>query len=61
MARRLDESSGLPLIPIDDGLTEAERQAGWAAWDAEWDAAPVVEVDLTAAETLAETRAAGEV
>lgn len=61
MARRLGDPSGLPLIPIDDGLTEAERKAAWAAWDAEWDAAPVVEVDVTAAETLAEVRAAGEV
>ncbi len=61
MAKRLDDLSGLPLVPIDDGLTEEEREKEWAAWDAEWDAAPVIEVDVTAAETLTEARAAGEV
>jgi hypothetical protein len=61
VARRLDDLRGLPLNPIDDGLSEAERLEAWAAWNAEWDELPVIEMDVTAAETLAEARVAGEV
>ncbi len=61
MARRSDDLRGLALAPIDDGLTEEERLEVWAAWNAEWDELPAIEMDVSAAETLAEARAAGEV
>lgn len=49
------------MAPIDDGLTEEERREVWAAWSAEWDELPAIEIDVSAAETLAEARSAGEV
>jgi hypothetical protein len=49
------------LAPIDDGLTEEERLEVWATWNAEWDELPAIEMDVSAAETLAEARTAGEV
>jgi hypothetical protein len=49
------------LTPIDDGLTEEERLEVWAAWNAEWHELVAIEMDVSAAETLAEARAAGEV
>lgn len=61
MARRSDDLRGLVLTPIDDGLTAGERRELWAAWKAEWDELPAIEMDVSAAETLAEARAAGEV
>jgi hypothetical protein len=61
MARRLDDPSAFPLTPIDDGMTDDERTKAWAEWDAEWDDAPVLEIAVSAAETLAKARAAGEV
>lgn len=56
MARAVDDFSG-PLFPIDDGMTDDQRQRAWEAWDREWEAADVVDVGVTAAETLAEVRA----
>jgi hypothetical protein len=56
VARAADDLPELPLVPIDDGLTDEERKRAWAAWDAELDAAEVIAVDVTAAETLAEIR-----
>jgi hypothetical protein len=61
VARRSDDLRGLLLTPIDDGLTEKERLEVWAAWNAEWDELPAIEMDVSAAETLAEARSAGEV
>ena len=49
------------MTPIDDGLTEEERLEVWAAWNAEWDELPAIEMDVSAAETLAEARSVGEV
>jgi hypothetical protein len=59
MARILDDLS--PLVPIDDGMTDEERERAWAAWDTAWDKVPAVHVDVTAADTLTAARAAGEV
>jgi hypothetical protein len=59
MARRLDDLS--PPIPIDDGMTDEERERAWAAWESEWESAPAVDVCVTAADTLAAARVAGEV
>jgi len=56
VARARDDLPDLPLVPIDDGLTDEERTRAWEAWDAELDASDVVSVDVTAAETLAEIR-----
>jgi hypothetical protein len=61
VARRSDDLRGLVLTPIDDGLTEEERLEVWAAWNAEWHELVAIEMDVSAAETLAEARAAGEV
>jgi hypothetical protein len=61
VARRSDDLRGLVLTPIDDGLTEEERLEVWAAWNAEWDELPAIEMDVSAAETLAEARSVGEV
>ena len=49
------------MTPIDDGLSEGERLEVGAAWKAEWDELPAIEMDVSAAETLAEARSAGEV
>ena len=57
MARVADDFPELPLVPIDDGMTDAERERAWEKWDREWEAAESVEVGVTAAETLAEVRA----
>lgn len=54
MARAVDDFPDLPLVPIDDGMTDEERAR---AWDAELDSAEIVDVGVTAAETLAEVRA----
>jgi hypothetical protein len=63
VARRSDDLRGLPLTPVDDGhgLSEEERLEVWAAWNAEWDELPAIEMDVSAAETLAEARTSGEV
>lgn len=59
MTRNLDDLS--PLVPINDGMTDEERERAWAAWETAWDKVPAVDVDMTAADTLAAARAAGEV
>lgn len=56
MARAVDDFSG-PLLPIDDGMTDEERERAWEAWDREWEVAEVIDVGITAADTLAEVRA----
>jgi len=57
MARVADDFPELPLIPIDDGMTDEERERAWEKWDSEWEATEVVDVGVTAAETLAKVRA----
>lgn len=57
MARVADDFPELPLVPIDDGMTEEERARAWETWDDEWEASEMVDVGVTAAETLAEVRA----
>lgn len=57
MARAADDMSRPPLVPIDDGMTDDERERAWEEWDREWEAAEVVDVGVAAAETLAEVRA----
>ena len=57
MARALHDFPDLPLVPIDDGMTDEGRTRAWEEWDAELDGAEVVDVGVTAAETLAEVRA----
>jgi hypothetical protein len=61
VAGRSDDRRGLPLTPIDDGLSEEARLEVWATWDTEWDELPAIEMDVSAAKTLAEARSAGEV
>ncbi len=56
--RRLDDLS--PLVPIDDGMTDEERERAWAAWESEWESVPAADVGVTAAGTLAAARADGE-
>jgi hypothetical protein len=42
-------------------MSDEERERGWAAWENEWEKIPAVDVGVTAADTLAAARAAGEV
>jgi hypothetical protein len=53
-ARAADDLPELPLVPIYDGLTDEERTR---AWNADSDAAEALDLEVTAAETLAEVRA----
>ena len=57
MARVADDFPEPPLVPIADGMTEEERARAWEKWDDEWEASEMVDVGVTAAETLAEVRA----
>jgi hypothetical protein len=58
MARRFEDL--VPLVPIPDGMTDCERERAREAWEDEWDAVSAVDVTVTASETLAAARAAGE-
>lgn len=53
MARAAEDFSGSPLVPIDDGLTDDERERAWVEWDREWEAVEAIDVGVSAAETLA--------
>jgi len=57
MGRAADDLPEMPLVAIDDGMTDEERERAWEEWDAEWEAAEIADVDVRAADTLAEIRA----
>ncbi len=57
MVRVAEDFPGSPLVPVDDGMTDEQRERAWADWDLEWEAAELVDVGLSAADTLAEVRA----
>lgn len=61
MVRRSRDLRATDLTFIDDGLTDAERDEALAAWLADFDAHPAIEVGVRASDTLAEARAEGEV
>lgn len=61
MARAADHLPQPPLIFVDDGLTDAERQTALEDWLRELDNLQPVNVTARAADALAEARAEGEV
>lgn len=61
VARRPQQTPKPDLEFIDDGLTDDAREAAMASWFEEFDRRPAVDVAVSAADTLAEARAEGEV